>query len=128
MTNTPLGHQIAEKRLIVKQGSALAIQLTFRDSNNALMDVSTFTFSGQIRKKAKDVATAGSFTFDLTNAATGVVVAELSEATTNAMTSGETKESEDSQYWYDMRYRNGDNEFVYFLEGPFVLNRNVTRS
>ena len=125
---TPLGHQITEKRLVVKQGSALSIQLTFRDSSDALMNVSTFTFSGQIRRKAKDATVAGSFTFDMTNAATGVVLANLSEATSSAMTSGETKESEDSQFWYDMRYINGNNESVYFLEGPFILNRSVTRS
>lgn len=126
--STPLGHRIVEKKMIVKQGSALTLHLTFRDSNKALMNVSSYVFSGHIRKKAKDTDVAGSFVFDMSNAANGVVLAQISESTTNAMSSGETKASELSQFWYDLRYRNDSNQHVYFLEGPLTLNRNVTRS
>lgn len=126
MSNTPIGHSVTERKLVVKQGSTLSLVLTFRDSAGDLMNLTGFTFTGQVRKTALASSVAASFSFDTSQAATGVITATLAGTDTASMTVGETQRSEDSQYWYDLRYVSGGIS-TYFLEGPLTLNRRVTR-
>ncbi len=126
MIETPLGHQVTEKRMKVKQGSSLIINLTFTDENDDPLNVTGFTFTGQVRGPALSATVQASWTFDTTNAATGVIVATLAGSATASMTAGETERSKDSQYWYDLRYTRNSVD-TYFLQGPLILIRRVTR-
>jgi hypothetical protein len=109
----------------VKQGSTLSYRLEFK-SNNLPVDMSGITFSGQIRKTALSSTVQASWSFDTTDASQGVIIATLSGTDTAGLTTGESINNENSQFWYDMRYT-ASSEHVYFLEGPLTLIRRVTR-
>ncbi len=126
MITTPIGHNITEKRMVVKQGSSIVFNLTFTDENDDALNLTGFTFTGQVRGPALSSTLQASWTFDTTNAATGVIVATLAGSATASMTAGETERSKDSQYWYDLRYTRNSVD-TYFLQGPFILTRRVTR-
>ena len=122
---TPLGHLVPQRRMHVKQGSTLSYRLEFK-SNNLPVDMSGITFSGQIRKTALSSTVQASWSFDTTDASQGVIIATLSGTDTAGLTTGESINNENSQFWYDMRYT-ASSEHVYFLEGPLTLIRRVTR-
>lgn len=68
------------------RGDDFDIRLQFADAAGAALNVSAWTFTGQVRTDPDAAATLGSFTFDLAAAATGVVDAALAAAVTATFT------------------------------------------
>jgi len=73
----------------IYQSRSYTLRLTLKDkaTGNAL-NVTGSTFKSQIKRYSSSSSVAAEFTFDLTNAATGVVVAVLSSEQTAAMAPG----------------------------------------
>lgn len=102
--------------IYIDQNTTFETSLNF-DEDGIPVDVSAFTFTGQVKKLYSSSA-EGEFQFYYENAANGVVQIELSANTTASMTPG--------KYQYDilMRYENGDLEKI--LEGLAFVIETVT--
>lgn len=83
------------------RGDTFTRRLTYRDSSGAAIDVSSWTFAGQVRTDpdAADPALAD-FAFDTTAAADGVVDISLA--------ADDTAEFTGSFLYYDIQATNGD--------------------
>jgi len=126
--NDIIGFDIAavDYRFTAKQGEDEEIQITFTDEDGVALNLAGFTFTGQVRPTALSSTVSASFTFDTTDAGTGVVIATLAGSDTALMTAGENPRDKSSTYYYDMRYTSGIIS-TYFLQGPLTLVRRVTR-
>jgi hypothetical protein len=124
---TSFGHIPTKKQLNICQGSTLSLSLTFRDSAGALLNLTGYTFRGQIRSPALSTTISASFTFDTSSAASGVIGVSLTDTQTMSLTAGESINSTESKYQYDMEYVQPGGSVTRFLEGVCIVNRNVTR-
>lgn len=91
--------------------------LTFTDSDDDALDLSSYTFSAQIRKnpKAED---AVSFIIDDTDADTGVIVISLT---------GDQVRSLFHKCMWDMEYVIGDSDPTTVLKGTITIYSDITR-
>jgi hypothetical protein len=108
--------------LELKQGEDFYRLLTFRDENAALMDLTGYTFAGQIRASYDDELFL-SFTFSVLNQTTnrGEVEMTLAKALSSAKTvNGKNK------YVYDVE-RNSGTRTVRVLEGVITISPEVTK-
>lgn len=121
------GHNPTVKQLNICQGSSLSLRLTFTNSANAAIDLTGYTFRGQIRPEALSATITETFNFDTSLASTGIIDVSLTSSETAAITAGESKKDTTSLYWYDMEYVQPGGDVTRFIEGPCVINRNVTR-
>jgi hypothetical protein len=72
----------AQDDIVIKKGRKWSISWTFTDSDGVALNLSTYTFQGQIRASADPTSTLiATFSFDTTNAATGVIVASIDDST-----------------------------------------------
>jgi hypothetical protein len=73
----------------VYQSRSYTLRLTIKDkATGDPIDLTGSTFASQLRRYRSSTDVAAAFTFDLTNAATGVVVMSLSPAQTAALAPG----------------------------------------
>jgi len=121
-----IGYEIKKFTFQAKQGEDENIEITFTDENGDPLNLDGFTFTGQVRQTALSSTVSASFVFDTTNAATGVVTATLPGSQTALLSPGENVRDRESTFYYDMRYTSGLIS-TYFLEGPLILDRRVTR-
>lgn len=71
----------AQDDITVRKGRNWSKSYTFQDTDGNAIDLSTFTFQGQIRANADPTSTLiVAMTFDLTNAATGVILAQIDDS------------------------------------------------
>lgn len=121
------GHNPTVKQLNICQGSSLSLRLTFTNSAGTALNLTGYTFRGQIRPEALSATITESFNFDTALASTGIIDVSLTATETAAITAGESKKDTSSLYWYDMEYVQPGGDVIRFIEGPCVINRNVTR-
>ena len=89
----------ATRDISIYQGDTYAHELRIKDSANANVNITSRTYTGQVRKKRNSDTIAATFTSTLTNAANGIVVLSLSAASTANIASG--------TYVYDFQETNG---------------------
>lgn len=71
----------AQDDIVVRKGRNWSKSYTFKDSDGVVIDLSTFTFQGQIRATADETSTLiADMTFDVTDAATGIIIAEIDDS------------------------------------------------
>lgn len=68
--------------ILVEQGATFSKTLTIESSPGTPLNVSAYTFTGAMKRSLVDSQAAATFSFDKTNAATGVVVWTLTAAQT----------------------------------------------
>lgn len=103
-----------------KQGTTLKHTLEIKDANGVAVNVSAMTFRGQVKKSFSDTSPLFSFSFDMTDAATGAVVMTLpatfySKAITQPL-----------QCVYDVELVNGS-EVDDLFGGQFIILPEVTK-
>lgn len=109
---------VAERNIEIYQGDTYAHQLSLKNSANAVINISTRSYAGQIRKKrSSDVITA-TFTTEITDGANGVVSFSLAPNITSNIVSG--------SYVYDFQETNGSTVTT-LLTGNVVVTGEVTR-
>lgn len=59
------------------RGDSFAVTLNFTDADGVAYDVSGWSFIGQVRSDPDSTTTLADFTFDLSTAADGTVIAQL---------------------------------------------------
>ncbi len=103
--------------LFVDQGATFSTTVDFVDAANAVIDFSTYTGAGQIRKHYTS-NTAVELGINLAN--TGVVTLSLTANQTANMTAG--------RYVYDVEVIDVANVTSRIIEGIVTVNPNVTRT
>ena len=102
----------------IYQGDTYAHQLSLKNSSNAVINISTRSYAGQIRKKrSSDIITA-TFTTQITDGAKGVVVFSLAPNITSKIASG--------SYVYDFQETNGSTVTT-LITGNVAVTAEVTR-
>lgn len=125
----PIGYRNEPLPLRVKQGSTLTLRLVFKSTETGqAIDVSGETFTGQVRKLPSSATVSASFSFDTTQAASGIVFAILAGSSTASLGAGDVLGSEAGQYYYDIRRtKDGVDKYPIPLS-PLTLEPRVTRS
>lgn len=126
MPKRNLGFQSVAYPMIVKQGSSLTIKLKFADSSGNPKNMSGYTFAGHVRKKPSSATIEANWNFDLSSASIGEVFATLPGSETDSMSIGESKESEASQFFWDLRYsKDGVDNFTPM--SPLTIEPRITK-
>ena len=89
----------ANRNITIYQGDTYAHELRIKNSANANVNITSRTYTGQIRKKRNSDTAAATFTSEITNGANGIVVMSLSAASTANIAAG--------TYVYDFQETNG---------------------
>jgi hypothetical protein len=106
------------RNIEIYQGDTYAHQLSLKNSANAVINISTRSYAGQIRKKrSSDIITA-TFTTEITDGANGVVVFSLAPNITSNIASG--------SYVYDFQETNGSTVTT-LITGNVAVTAEVTR-
>lgn len=108
----------AERNIEIYQGDNYAHQLTLKDSANAVINITSRTYSGQIRKRRSSDTISATFSSEITDGANGVVVFSLLPAATANLRPG--------TYVYDFQEVNGETVTT-ILTGNAVITGEVTR-
>jgi len=118
--------------LYVEQGATFQRTLTFKDPSNALVDITGWVFTGQIRKRYDSPDVIASFTFAIQDQTTakGQVLMTMSPADTLAIpvdkSSGVTKRI--TKYAYDVQVLIPGGEVDRVIEGIANVSPEVTRA
>jgi|TARA_R100000049_G_C1935962_1_gene79833 ribosome-binding ATPase YchF (GTP1/OBG family) len=106
--------------ITIQQGADFAKTLTIKDDSDAVINVSSDTFRGQVRKLHSSTDIQATFTFDsATNGASGIVAWTLTAAQTAAMGNG--------KFVYDVEWVKSSGSVVRLLEGVADTTPEVTR-
>ena len=89
----------ATRNITVYQGDTYVHELRLRDSANANINISSRTYTGQIRKRRTSVNASVTFSAEITDGANGIVVFTIASANTASLRSG--------TYVYDFQEVNG---------------------
>lgn len=108
----------AERDIEIYQGDTYAHQLSLKNSANAVINITSRTYSGQIRKRKSSETITATFSTEITDGANGVVVFSLTPATTANVSSG--------SYVYDFQELNGQ-VVTTILSGVVLVTGQVTR-
>jgi hypothetical protein len=102
----------------IYQGDTYVHQLSLKNSANAVINISTRTYAGQIRKRSSSDTIAATFSTQITDGANGVVVFSLAPDVTSNISSG--------SYVYDFQETNGA-VVTTLLAGSVTVTGEVTR-
>lgn len=120
----------ATLNLSVEQGSTFTRKLTFKDENDATIDLTGRTFSGKVRKSIGGAVVAN-FTFQILNQTTneGEVYMTLTAADSDAIpvTKQETATRETVDFVYDVEQDFGAGVIERVLQGKLTLSPSVTK-
>ena len=89
----------ATRDITIYQGDTYAHELRIKNSANAVVNITSRVYTGQIRKKRNSDTIAATFTSSITDAANGVVILSLTPASTANVPAG--------TYVYDFQETNG---------------------
>jgi hypothetical protein len=113
----------AKKDIYIEQGASFSYKLTV-SSSSVPVDVTSWTFSGQVRRTYDASAILASFTFTILDQVTntGEVLVEL----TDTVTSGIPAEKDITNYVYDIEAAVSGKKYRLY-QGKAVLSAEVTR-
>lgn len=109
----------AKYDLVLYQGATFNRTLEIKDNLSAAVDITNYTFAGQIRTSALSGTVAGTFTITITSAVDGRVTWTMS-ATDTALLPAQ-------QCVYDLEMTQANGDVVRLLEGYVDIKANVTR-
>ena len=108
----------AERNIEIYQGDNYVHQLALKNNANAVINITSRTYSGQIRKKRSSATITATFITEITDGANGVVIFSLLPATTGNIPAG--------SYVYDFQELNGATVTT-LLTGNVTVTGEVTR-
>ena len=108
----------ATRNITIYQGDTYAHELRIKDSANAVINITTRTYTGQIRKKRSTETAAATFSYELTDAANGTVVLSLTAGSTANISAG--------TYVYDFQETNGS-AVTTLITGSCIVVGEVSR-
>ena len=108
----------ATRNITIYQGDTYAHELRIKNSANANVNITSRTYTGQIRKKRNSDTIAATFTSEITDAANGIVVLTLSASNSANIAAG--------SYVYDFQEVNGATVTT-LITGIATITGEVTR-
>lgn len=108
----------ATRNIEIYQGDTYAHQLVLKNNANAVINITSRTYSGQIRKRRSSDTISASFTAEITDGANGVVVFTITPELTANLRAG--------VYVYDFQEINGQTTTT-ILTGNATVTGEVTR-
>jgi hypothetical protein len=108
----------ATRNITIYQGDTYAHELRIKNSSNANVNITSRTYTGQIRKKRNSETSAATFSSEITNAANGIVVLSLTSAQTANIAAG--------TYVYDFQETNGSTVTT-LITGTVTVTGEVSR-
>ena len=108
----------ATRNIEIYQGDNYAHQLSLKSNANAAINITSRTYSGQIRKRRSSDTISATFSTEITDAANGIVVFTLLPAVTANLKPG--------TYVYDFQEVNSS-VVTTILTGNAVVTGEVTR-
>ena len=108
----------ATRNIEIYQGDTYAHQLTLKNNANAVINITSRAYSGQIRKRRSSTTITATFATEITDGANGVVVFSLLPAATANIPAG--------NYVYDFQEVNGTTVTT-ILTGTATITGEVTR-
>lgn len=129
MATTPvIGHYGAPMDLRIKQGSTFSATVNLQNPDTTPVDLTGSQLRAQIRKKALDAAVVATFVITVTDAPGGVFDMLLSDEVTAQIVTGESLQSTDSKFVWDMEMEDTLGRVIPLFYGNVVVFREVTRS
>lgn len=112
----------------IEQGATFSRQVTWQSQDGSAINLTGYTLSGKIRKKASDAKELISFTCTIVNASSGIFTFSLTAAETSGLPSayGETADKELLPCVYDIEASIGSTVYR-ILEGIINISPQVTR-
>ena len=104
--------------LTIEQGATFSRTITIKDASNVVVDISTDTFAGQVRKRHQSGTVEATITCIVTDGPNGEVTATISATDTAAMDTGD--------FVYDIQWTSGST-VTRLLEGVATVTPEVTR-
>lgn len=101
------------------QGDDWEMPLSFTDDAGDPMDLTGYSFLAQARTRAAASSTAFAFTVDTTDAATGVIVLSVANATTDDVGPG--------RYEWDLQWTDPDSKVRTLMRGVITVIAEVAR-
>ncbi len=101
------------------QGATFSTTLQIKDANDDAVDITNYTFAGQIRTSAHSGDIQATFDITVANGATGTVSWKLS-STNSALVPAQ-------QCVYDVEMTQSNGDVIRILEGFVDVKANVTR-
>lgn len=108
----------ATRNIEIYQGDNYVHQLALKNNANAVINITSRTYSGQIRKRRTSDTISATFSTEITDGANGIVVFSLLPAATANLRPG--------TYVYDFQEVNGATVTT-ILTGNAVITGQVTR-
>jgi hypothetical protein len=108
----------AERNIIIYQGDTYIHELRLRNSANANINISTRTYTGQVRKTKTSNTIIATFTTQITDGPNGVMQFSLEPNVTSNITSG--------VYFYDLQETN-NTVVTTLVAGKATVQGEVTR-
>jgi len=105
--------------IVLYAGDTYVHELRLRNSSNTVINISTHTYSGQVKLGRTASENIAVFTAQITDGANGVVQFSLAANTTAAITPG--------TYYYDIQQINGT-IVTTLLAGKAIVQGDVTRA
>ncbi len=109
----------AERNIIIYQGDTYFHEVKLRNSSNANINISTRTYSGQVRKTKTSDTIIATFTTSITDGPNGVLQFSLLPNVTSNIRSG--------VYYYDLQETNGT-VITTLIAGKATVQGEVTRA
>lgn len=129
MTTPSIGTKGANLDIVIRQGATFGPYVTTIKGTDGLpINVTGYTFRGQVRKTADAATAAASLTFTLTDPTNGVVTFVISATATAAITCDPDSELDAaSQYVWDCEMEDGSGVVTALLYGTAAVFREVTK-
>lgn len=106
--------------IYIDQGTTFNKVITLRDSNtNAILNVSGYSVSGQLRKSFYSANASGNLTCTITDATNGEITISMSSSNTSNIKSG--------KYLFDIKAVDANNTTSRILEGIVIVTPQITR-
>lgn len=114
--------------LNIRQGGTFGpFAVTITNPDNTPVNLTGYTFRGQIRKKPKDTAIVAEFSCVITNPTAGIFTFTIPATITSTIPAGDTINSSDSKYIYDLEMVDNTSKVIPLIYGNAIVLREVTR-
>lgn len=122
----------APYNIVMNQGEDFELQLNIKDSSGVLVNLTGYTYAGQIREKYDSSSIVASFTYTLANQTTnpGVVFIRISHTNTSlipCLPATPSNRRPITEFIYDLEETKPDSTVTRILEGVVSVSPEVTK-
>ena len=112
----------AQYNLTIEQGVTFEIEFTIKSSTNTAIDITNYTFQGEIRNSTDNYSTVvGTFTFTITNGSGGIVKMTMVPALTAVIPALPTLK-------WDLLAKDATNKVYRYLTGNVAVVDTITNT